>query len=116
MDKETQRKLVVTQETRHRTVYIGNLPKNTPWQILKDAMSDIKVDHVEMLTDKASFKKMGVAIVTCKDVEEAGRCIELWHGKEFQGRALVVRAEKFFEAEGQVFIGNVLLLFPFFKD
>jgi len=48
------------------------------------------VTSVNLMLDKFTGKSRGFAFVEFTTPEEANKAVELFHGKEFQGRALTV--------------------------
>ncbi len=74
-----------------KRLFIGSLPYNTTDQELKDAFSQAgTVESVTIITDKMTGRSKGFGFVEMATDEDAQKAIELWNGKEFSGRNLVV--------------------------
>ena len=53
-----------------------------------------QVTSVNLMMDKFTGKSRGFAFVELSSVEEANKAVEMFHGKELQGRALTVNIAK----------------------
>jgi RNA recognition motif-containing protein len=72
-------------------LFVGNLAFTTGDNDLQDYFSQAgTVTSVNVMIDKFTGKSRGFAFVEFASAEEANRAVEMFHGKEFQGRALTV--------------------------
>ncbi len=72
-------------------LYVGNLPYNTTDADLRDAFSQAgTVSEAVVISDKMSGRSKGFGFVTMSTDEEAQKAIELFNGKDFGGRNIVV--------------------------
>ncbi len=74
-----------------KRLYVGNLSYSTTDAGLKDSFSagGITVEDANVIIDKMTGRSRGFGFVTVADGQEQ-KAIEMWHGKELDGRALVV--------------------------
>ena len=72
-------------------VYVGNLNFSVTTEDLKTYFADAGtvVDAV-VIMDKYSGRSRGFGFVEMQDAKEADKAIEMFNGKEWQGRNLVV--------------------------
>jgi len=72
-------------------LFVGNLAYQTIDTDLQDLFSQAGVvSSVNVMMDKFTGKSRGFAFVEMGSADEAGKAVEMFHGKEFQGRALTV--------------------------
>ncbi|MFO1497947.1 MAG: RNA-binding protein [Verrucomicrobiota bacterium] len=72
-------------------LFVGNLSYQTMDRDLQDFFSQAGVvTSVTLMLDKFTGKSRGFAFVEFSTAEEANRAVEMFHGKELQGRALTV--------------------------
>ncbi len=72
-------------------LFVGNLSYQTMENDLQEYFSQAGVvTSVNLMLDKFTGKSRGFAFVEMATPEEAGKAVEMCHGKEFQGRALTV--------------------------
>ncbi|MEW6157048.1 MAG: RNA-binding protein [Verrucomicrobiota bacterium] len=72
-------------------LFVGNLPYQTMENDLQEYFSQAGVvTSVNLMLDKFTGKSRGFAFVELSSAEEAHRAIEMFQGKEFQGRPLTV--------------------------
>lgn len=72
-------------------LFVGNLAYQTIDTDLQDLFSQAGVvSSVNVMMDKFTGKSRGFAFVEMGSDDEAGKAVEMFHGKEFQGRALTV--------------------------
>lgn len=72
-------------------LYIGGLPYSTTDDVLKDAFSKAgNVVSATVIIDKMTGRSRGFGFVEMATDEEAKSAIEMWNGKEFNGRTLTV--------------------------
>lgn len=72
-------------------LFVGNLSYQTMEQDLQEFFSQAgQVTSVNLMMDKFTGKSRGFAFVELSSSEEANKAVEMFHGKELQGRALTV--------------------------
>ncbi len=75
----------------NKRLYVGGLPYQTTEETLKDAFSKAgAVESVNIITDKISGRSKGFGFVEMSSEEDAQKAIDMWNGKEFEGRSLTV--------------------------
>ena len=75
-------------ETR---LFVGNLPYKTMERDLMDHFSQAgAVNSVDLMLDKFTGKSRGFAFVEFANEADAAKAVEMFHNKDFQGRALTV--------------------------
>lgn len=74
-----------------KKLYVGGLSYGTTQDGLKDAFSKVgEVSEVSILVDRMTGKSRGFGFVTMPNDEDASKAIEMFHGKELDGRTLTV--------------------------
>lgn len=74
-----------------KKLYVGNLSYNMTEDAMKDAFSQAgSVDSAIIIKDKMSGRSKGFGFVEMSTDEEAQKAIEMFNGKELDGRALTV--------------------------
>lgn len=74
-----------------RKLYIGNLPFETKDTDLEVYFTPAgRVEEVTIISDKETGRSRGFGFVTMAEEEGAKKAIEMFNGKDYQGRALVV--------------------------
>lgn len=74
-----------------KKLYVGNLSYNMTEDTLKDTFSAAgSVDSAIIIKDKMSGRSKGFGFVEMSSDEEAQKAIEMFNGKELDGRALTV--------------------------
>ena len=74
-----------------KKLYVGNLSYNMTEDTLKDSFSAAgSVDSAIIIKDKMSGRSKGFGFVEMSTDEEAQKAIEMFNGKELDGRALTV--------------------------
>jgi len=74
-----------------KKLYVGSLSYNTTEDGLKDAFAQAgAVESAQVITDRMSGRSKGFGFVEMATDEEAQAAIEMWHGKELDGRTLIV--------------------------
>jgi cold-inducible RNA-binding protein len=82
-----------------KKLYVGGLSYSTTEDSLKDAFSQAgTVETATIIVDKMSGRSKGFGFVEMSSDEEATKAIELWNGKEFEGRTLTVNEARPMEA------------------
>jgi RNA recognition motif-containing protein len=72
-------------------LFVGNLAYQTMDNDLQDYFSQAGVvSSVNVMLDKFTGKSRGFAFVEMGSADEANKAVEMFHGKEFQGRQLTV--------------------------
>ncbi len=74
-----------------KKLYVGGLSYDTTDQSLNDAFSKAgAVVSAAVIKDKLSGRSRGFGFVEMSTDEEAAKAIEMWNGKELDGRAITV--------------------------
>ncbi len=74
-----------------KKLYVGGLSYGTTQDGLKEAFSKVgEVSSVSILMDKMTGKSRGFGFVEMPNDEEAMKAIEMFHGKQLDGRTLTV--------------------------
>src|SRR4051812_5479462 len=72
-------------------LFVGNLSYQTMEQDLQEYFASAgTVTSVNLMFDKFTGKSRGFAFVELASVDEANKAVEMFNGKELQGRALTV--------------------------
>ena len=76
-------------------LFVGNLSYQTMEQDLQEFFSQAgSVTSVNLMFDKFTGKSRGFAFVELASSEEANKAVEMFNGKELQGRALTVNVAR----------------------
>lgn len=82
-----------------KKLYVGGLSYDTNDQGLRDAFAKAgTVESATVIMDKMSGRSKGFGFVEMSTDEEAQKAIEMWNGKELDGRAVVVNEARPMEA------------------
>src|SRR3989344_975694 len=74
-----------------KKLYVGNLPWSATDEVLKETFSAAgKVDTATVIMDKMSGRSKGFGFVEMSSEDEAQKAIEMFNGKELDGRKLTV--------------------------
>ncbi|MEI6221328.1 MAG: RNA-binding protein [bacterium] len=74
-----------------KTLYVGGISYKTNPESLKEHFSAAgSVESAQIITDRMTGKSRGFGFVEMSTEEEAHQAIELFDGKEFEGRTLTV--------------------------
>lgn len=74
-----------------KRLYVGGLPYATTDDSLRSAFAAAgTVQSANIIIDRATGRSKGFGFVEMADDAEADRAIEMWNGKEFEGRTLTV--------------------------
>jgi RNA recognition motif-containing protein len=74
-----------------KKLYVGGLPYRTTQQALQDYFSQAgAVETATIITDKMTGRSKGFGFVEMASDDEAAKAIEMFNGKEFDGRTLTV--------------------------
>ena len=80
-------------------LYVGGLPYQTTQDELRDAFSQAgAVASASIIMDKMTGRSRGFGFVEMGSDEDAQKAIEMWNGKDFDGRKLTVNEAKPMEA------------------
>jgi cold-inducible RNA-binding protein len=72
-------------------LYIGNLPYSVTSDQLKDLFSQAgNVVSATVITDRQTNRSKGFGFVEMGNEEEAKKAIEIYNGKDIEGRSVVV--------------------------
>jgi RNA recognition motif-containing protein len=72
-------------------LYVGNLPYGTNDEEIKEAFSAAgTVTEAAVIIEKMTGRSRGFGFVSYETQEEADKAIEMFNGKDFGGRVLVV--------------------------
>ena len=72
-------------------LYVGNLPFNTGDADLQDLFAQAgTVKSAQVIRDRASGRSKGFGFVEMNSAAEAQNAISMFHGKDFNGRAMTV--------------------------
>jgi len=79
----------------NKKLYVGSLSFDTTEDGLRDHFAKAgKVESVSIITDKASGRPKGFGFVEMSSEDEAKKAIEMFDGKELDGRTIVVNEAK----------------------
>lgn len=74
-----------------KKLYVGGLSYGTTEEAFKEAFSKAgEVESVSIITDRMSGRSKGFGFVEFVNDDDAQKAIEMWHGKELDGRTLTV--------------------------
>ena len=80
-------------------LFVGNLSFDVIENDLQDLLSQHgPVNEVNVIMDKMTGRSRGFGFVEMSSDEEAQKAIEMWNGKDFDGRKLTVNEAKPLEA------------------
>lgn len=72
-------------------LYVGGIPYSTNADALKSAFAQAgEVTSTTIITDKMTGRSRGFGFVEMANEADAQKAIEMWHGKDFEGRTLTV--------------------------
>ena len=74
-----------------RKLFVGGLPYRTTNDELRDAFAQAgEVASASIVTDRETGRSRGFGFLEMADDSGAQAAIEMWNGKEFDGRSLTV--------------------------
>ena len=74
-----------------RKLFVGGLPYRTTGDELRDAFAQAgEVASASIVTDRETGRSRGFGFVEMANDDEATAAIEMWNGKELDGRKLTV--------------------------
>ena len=83
------------QKKMEKKLYVGGLSYDTTEDSLKDLFSQAgTVDSATVIMDKISGRSKGFGFVEMSSEDEAKKAIEMFNGKDFEGRNIVVDEAK----------------------
>jgi RNA recognition motif-containing protein len=93
------------QEVNKNKLYVGGINYDTQEDALKAHFEQAgTVEEAIIIIDKRTGRSKGFGFVTMGSEEEAKKAVEMFDGKEFEGRSLTVNEarpqKKRFEGEG----------------
>ncbi|MBI4032228.1 RNA-binding protein [Candidatus Berkelbacteria bacterium] len=75
----------------NKRLYVGGLSYDTTEQGLQDAFAQAgAVESVKIIMDRDTGRSKGFGFVEMVTPEDAQKAIEMWNGKELDGRSLTV--------------------------
>lgn len=93
-----------------KRLFVGGIPYRTTEQDLQDAFSKAgTVTSARIIKERETGRSKGFGFIEMETEEAAEAAIEMWNGKEFDGRELIVniaRAEEKRPSNGGGFGGN----------
>jgi len=82
-----------------KKLYVGGLPYSTTQDALKEAFSAAgNVTSATIITDRMSGRSKGFGFVEFDNDDEAAKAIEMFNGKDFGGRKIIVNEARPLEA------------------
>lgn len=82
-----------------KKLYVGGLPYSTTDDALKEAFAQAgTVESATVIVDKMSGRSKGFGFVEMSSDEEAQAAIEMFNGKDFEGRTITVNEARPMEA------------------
>ena len=76
-------------------LYVGNLPFNTSDSDLQDLFAQAgTVKSAQVIRDRSSGRSKGFGFVEMNTADEAQSAISMFHGKDFNGRAMTVNVAR----------------------
>ena len=74
-----------------KRLYVGGLPYATTDDALRAAFAQAgTVESANIIMDRMTGRSKGFGFVEMSTDDEAARAIEMWNGKDFEGRRLTV--------------------------
>lgn len=74
-----------------KKLYIGGLSYSTTDDVLRDAFAKVgNVESATVIVDRMSGRSRGFGFVEMSSDDEAQAAIEMWNGKELDGRRITV--------------------------
>lgn len=78
-----------------KKLYIGGLPYSTTNDQLRDAFAQAgDVSSATVIIDKMTGRSRGFGFVEMTNDDDAEKAINMWNGKDFGGRTLIVNEAK----------------------
>lgn len=74
-----------------KRLYVGGIPYSSTNESLKSAFAQAgSVESANIIIDRATGRSKGFGFVEMTNDSEAQAAIDMWNGKEFEGRTLTV--------------------------
>lgn len=74
-----------------KRLYVGGIPYSTTNESLKSAFEQAgSVESANIIIDRATGRSKGFGFVEMTNDGDAQTAIDMWNGKEFEGRTLTV--------------------------
>jgi len=74
-----------------KKLYVGGLPYSTTEDALKEYFSQAgAVESANIITDRMTGRSKGFGFVEMSSDDDAQKAIDMFHGKEYEGRTLTV--------------------------
>lgn len=74
-----------------KKLYVGGLPYATTEDALREYFSQAgAVESANIITDRMTGRSKGFGFVEMANDDEAQKAIDMFHGKEYEGRTLTV--------------------------
>lgn len=74
-----------------KKLYVGGIPYSSTDADLRDAFAQAgEVASATIIMDRMSGRSKGFGFVEMANDDDAAKAIDLWNGKDFQGRKLTV--------------------------
>lgn len=74
-----------------KRLYVGGLPYSTTTEAFQEAFAKAgAVESANIIIDRATGRSKGFGFVEMATDDEAQAAINMWNGKEFEGRTLTV--------------------------
>ena len=74
-----------------RKLYVGNLPYKATKESLTESFAQAGgVEDVILISDRMTGRSKGFGFVTMATEDDAQAAINMWNGKEYEGRKLIV--------------------------
>jgi RNA recognition motif-containing protein len=91
----TRNQLILLMNAQGNKLFIGNLSWDTTEDSLRETFSGAgTVEEVRIITHRDSGRSKGFGFVTMSSEEEAQKAIEMFDGKELDGRQVAVNIAK----------------------
>jgi cold-inducible RNA-binding protein len=82
-------------QEENKRLFVGSLSWNTTDETLAEAFAQAgTVESAKVITDRDSGRSKGFGFVEMATVEEAQKAIDMFNGKELDGRTLTVNFAK----------------------
>ena len=90
-----------------KKLYVGGVPYSSTDADLRDAFAQCgEVLSASIIMDRMSGRSKGFGFVELANDEDAMKAIEMWNGKDFQGRKLTVNEKRPMESRAPREGGN----------
>lgn len=94
--------IYLSKESMAKKLYVGGLPYSTSEETLKDTFSAAgNVESATVIIDKMSGRSKGFGFVEMSTEEEAQKAIDMFNGKDLEGRTITVNEARPMEPRKQ---------------